>query len=998
MDQNETIRKLHSGRNIDVESVRESLRQDLEAALKGEVRFDRGNRMLYVTDASNYRMEPIGVVIPQNENDIIKTVEIARKYNVPILARGGGTSLAGQCTNIALVMDMSKYYHGVIEVLPEQKLARVLPGTVTDNLNKKTLEYGLRFGPDPATHNHNTIGGMIGNNSCGIHSVLAVKRGKGARTSDNLHSMRILTYDGLIMEVGPTTEEELDKIISEGGRKGEIYASLKSIRDKYAHEIRKRYPHIPRRVSGYNLDEFLPENGFNVARALAGTEGTCITILEATVELVTAPVKRGLMIVGFPDIFDAGHHVPELMKLAPIGLEGMDQELIHFMQQRGLHTEYLSMLPKGKGWLLVEFEGKDKKELDETLKKAKSFIEKKKNVSSVVTFDQDEKEEHMWKIRESGLGATAFVKGRQDSWPGWEDSAVSPDKVGDYLKDLRDLFNKYGYHPSLYGHFGQGCVHCRVGFDLVTEEGLKNYKSFVEEATTLVKSYGGSYSGEHGDGQARAEFLQKMYGPVIMKAFHEFKYTWDPLNKMNPGRVIDPDSVLANLRLGPEYNPWKGKTYYSYPDDEHEFSRAVLRCVGVGECRKERSGTMCPSYMVTMEEKYCTRGRAHLMFEMTRGSFPGEGWKVESIKEALEYCLSCKGCKAECPVYVDVATYKSEFMAHYYEDTLHPFSEYLFGYIKTFALIGSKIPRISNWILRAPLISTLVKKIAGIAAERDMPRLANETFKKWFFKQNNINNNIYKNINNNINNISKGNAKRVIFWVDTFNNYFHTEVAKAAAEVLKDAGWHIIVSGKNLCCGRPLYDFGMIDTAKKWLREIISEFREEIRMGTPMVGIEPSCVTTFKDELTNLLPGDEDAVRLSKQTYMFSDFMIEKCPDYKLPEIFKKALVHIHCHHKAVIKTDKETELLKKLKLDYRVVDSGCCGMAGPFGFEAKKYDISVKAGERVLLPEVRNAANDEIIIADGFSCKEQIRQLTSRKALHVAEVIRNALKNGSKV
>jgi Fe-S oxidoreductase len=383
--------------------------------------------------------------------------------------------------------------------------------------------------------------------------------------------------------------------------------------------------------------------------------------------------------------------------------------------------------------------------------------------------------------------------------------------------------------------------------------------------------------------------------------------------------------------------------------------------------------------MVTKEEKYCTRGRTHLLFEMTRGSFTENGWKTESIKEALDYCLSCKGCKDECPVSVDVATYKSEFMAHYYKNKLHPLSAYLFGHIKTFAKIGSRMPRFSNWVLTAPVISRFAKSIADLAQERELPHLADVTFKKWFKK---------KGINN------KDSSKRVIFWADTFNNYFHTEVAKAAAEVLTDAGWYLIVPQKDLCCGRPLYDFGMIDTAKNWLQEIIADLRDEIRKGTPMVGIEPSCVTTFRDELINLFPADEDAQRLSRQTYMFSEFIIEKCPDYKLPEIFKKAIVHNHCHHKAVLKTKKEEELLEKLKLDFEVLDSGCCGMAGPFGFEKKKYDISVKAGERVLLPRVREVSEETLVIADGFSCKEQIRQLTSRKALHIAEVIANAIKN----
>jgi FAD/FMN-containing dehydrogenase/Fe-S oxidoreductase len=921
-------------------------------------------------------LEPIGVVIPKSEQDIIETVRIAGKYKAPLLSRGGGTSLAGQCTNVVLVMDMSKYYHGVKEVNAEKKLATVLPGTIPDDINLTTGKQGLIFGPDPATHNHNCIGGMIGNNSCGIHSVLSSKYGYGARMSDNLHSMKIITYDGEIMTVGPTSDEELKTIIEQGGRKGQIYSQLKALRDEYADEIRERFPKIPRRVSGYNLDELLPEKGFNVARALAGTEGTCMTILEATIMLLPEPKTRGLIIIGYPDVFSAGDHVPDIMKLGPIGLEGMDLELVHFMEKRGLQTKYIPDLPKGKGWLFAEFGGDNKKEVDEKLNKVKEFLKGKKDDSEIRAVDYIEEEMHLWKLRESGLGATAFVKGMPDSWPGWEDSAVAPEKVGDYLRDLRALFSKYNYHPSLYGHFGQGCIHCRVDFDLVTEEGLEHFHSFLEEATSLVSAYGGSYSGEHGDGQSRAEFLGKMFGAQIVEAFAKFKRIWDPENKMNPGRIVDPDAVLTNLRLGTEYNPIHEKTYYQYPDDEYQFSRAVLRCVGVGECRKEWNGTMCPSYMVTHEDSWSTRGRAHLLFEMTRGSFPGKGWKIDSIKEALHYCLSCKGCKGECPVNVDMATYKSEFMAHYYHGKIRPLKHLVFGHIKTFANLGSKFPHFSNWLLSAPVIGSFFKGLAGIAKEREMPKLADVNFKKWFFSQKQTN----------------SGSKKVIFWADTFNNYFHVEVAKAAARVLQDAGWQLIVTRKNLCCGRPLYDFGMISTAKKWLMQIIDEFREEIRQGTPLVGLEPSCVATFKEEIISLFPHDQDVMRLSCQTYMFSDFMVEKNPEYKLPEILKKAVVHVHCHHKSVLGINAEKELLSKLKLDFKILDSGCCGMAGPFGFEKEKYDLSVKVADRVLLPAIRES-DDQLIIADGFSCKEQIRQLSHKQALHIAEVIADSLK-----
>ncbi len=981
MDDREIVDMTHSDKNLHHEVKMPALQRELENKIKGEVRFSAGDRALYATDGSNYRMEPIGVVIPLDREDVINTVRIVSKHKAPLLCRGGGTSLAGQCTNRAVVMDMSKYYRGIIGIDAENALVRVLPGTVLDDIRNETEKQGLTFGPDPSTHTHCAIGGMIGNNSCGIHSVLSSKYKKGARVSDNLKELEVMTYDGEIFRVGETPEEELEKIIAGGGRKGEIYASLKAIRDEYAGEIRKQFPQIPRRVSGYNLDDLLPEKGFNVARALTGTEGTCVIILEATLELVPHPAKSGLLVLGYKDVYEAGYAVPEIMKFGPIGLEGIDNKLINFMHIRHMREENLKMLPKGEGWLIVEFGADTKEEVDKKLEEViKSIKDQKDDPPAFMTYDSESVEEKIWKVRESGLGATAFVQGKDDAWPGWEDSAVAPDKVGDYLHDLRDLFHEFGYEAALYGHFGQGCIHCRINFDLVSEKGLKTYYEFVMKATDLVKKYGGSFSGEHGDGQSRGEFLEKMFGPQIMKAFLKFKHTWDPGNKMNPGKVVDANPVLADLRLGTEYNPWEGETYYKYPEDEGRFSRAVLRCVGVGKCRREEGGTMCPSYMVTREEMHSTRGRARLLFELTTGKTIRDRWKDKTVKESLDLCLSCKGCKGDCPVRVDMATYKSEFLAHYYKGRLRPVHAYVFGLIAVWARIGSRMPQLANWAMHAPVISGIMKKMTGIAMQRDMPPFAEETFKHWFFHE----------IKNN-----PPSEKRVIFWADTFNNYFHTEVAKSAVRVLIDAGWHVIVPKVNLCCGRPLYDYGMLNTAKKWLREILDNLREEIRNGTAMVGVEPSCMATFRDELINLFPKDEDAKRLSRQSFLFSEFFEKIDPEYKLPEITQKAIVHGHCQHKAIFSMNSEEKMLKRMKIDYKLLDSGCCGMAGAFGFEKEKYDISVKVGERVLLPEVRNS-NGEMIIANGFSCKEQIRQLTPKKALHIAQVIDEALQNGN--
>ncbi len=566
------------------------LTQELQHKIKGEVRFDDGSRALYATDSSNYRQIPMGVVFPVSEEDITETVNLCQKYNAPLLTRGGGTSLAGQGCNAAVIMDFSKYYNKVLKVDVENKLVQVQTGIVLDFMRNTTEKSGLTFGPDPATHDHCTIGGMLGNNSCGVHSVMAQNEGYGARTSDNTEKLTILTYDGLKMEVGPTSEVDLEKIIHEGGRKGEIYQKLKDLRDKYANLIRERYPDIPRRVSGYNLDELLPEKGFNVARALVGSEGTCVTILEASMKLLPAPKAKTLLVLGYPDVYQAGGHVMEILKHKPIALEGIDRELIGYMENKGLNTADLTLLPEGNGWLLVEFEGETEEKADERAKEVMEILKKDDNCPTMSLFDDPNQEKKLWEIRESGLGATAFIPGNDDTWPGWEDSAVAPEKVGEYLKDLRKLFHKHGYEASLYGHFGQGCIHCRINFDLVTEKGLEKYKQFTIEATDLVKRYGGSISGEHGDGQSRGELLTQLYGEEIVQAFEEFKSIWDPENRMNPGKIIHNYGQLSNLRLGTDYNPKPGKTHFQYPEDEGSFSRATLRCVGVGKCRGVESG------------------------------------------------------------------------------------------------------------------------------------------------------------------------------------------------------------------------------------------------------------------------------------------------------------------------------------------------------------------------------------------------------------------------
>jgi FAD/FMN-containing dehydrogenase/Fe-S oxidoreductase len=952
----------------------DALAADLRAAITGEVRFDDGTRALYAVDGSNYRQVPIGVVLPKTIEEVIQIVAITRKHNAPLLPRGGGTSLAGQSCNVAVIVDCSKYLNKIIELNPQEKYAWVQPGCVLDNLRNAANQHNLTFGPDPSTHEYCNLGGMIGNNSCGVHSVMA------GRTVDNVLELDILTYDSERMRVGPTSDAEFEQIVRAGGRRGEIYSRLRTLRDQYADLIHQRYPNIPRRVSGYSLDELLPERGFNVAKSLVGAEGTCVMILGAKVRLVDWPKKRTTVVMGYKDVYAAADHVPEVMKSEMLGLEGMDDVLISNMKKKGLHPKSIAMLPEGKGWLLCEFGGETKEESNAKARALIDRLSKQPDPPNMKLFIDEQETLMVWKARESGLGATSQVPGEPEAWEGWEDAAVAPEKLGEYLRLLHQMLAKYGYHCALYGHFGDACVHMRIDFNLVTEAGIKNFRAFMEEAADMVVRLGGSLSGEHGDGQARGELLVKMFGPELMEAFREYKRIWDPAWKMNPGKKIDANPLDENLRLGATYRPAPVKTYFSFVDDHGHYPESTLRCVGVSKCRKEDGGTMCPSYMATREEKHSTRGRARLLFEMLRGDPLEGGWKNEYVKEALDLCLACKACKSECPIQVDMATHKAEFLAHYYEDKQRPRAAYAMGLISRWAKLARVAPWLLNLLGRTPGISNLMKLAGGISQKRRMPAFTRLLFTDWFRRRS-------------LRNIS---YPKVILWPDTFSNNFNPEIAKAAVEVLEHAGYQVTIPDSSVCCGRPLYDFGMLDEARATLLHTLSALRADIAAGTPIIGLEPSCVSVFRDEMTNLLgKNNQDAQKLKAQTYLFSEFLVNKA-DYHPPQLKRKALVHGHCHHKSVLKFDSESELLKRTGLDYHVLDSGCCGMAGSFGFEADKYDVSVKIGERTLLPAIRAAAADTLIITDGFSCYQQIEGMTGRKALHISEVLQMAIQSGT--
>ncbi len=660
------------------------LARDLARQVRGEVHFDAGNRAAYSHDSSNYRQPPIGVVLPRDADDIVAAIGVCREYDAPVLPRGCGTSLAGQSCNVAVVLDASKHMRRIVEIDPERRTATAEPGVVRDQLASECeRRYGLTFAPDTSTHAYATLGGMVGNNSCGTHSVMA------GRTADNTESLEVLTYDGERLRVGLTSDDELERLIAVGGRTGYLYERMRALRDRYGDLVRERYPEIPRRVSGYNLDELLPERGFNVARALVGSEGTLATVLETTLRLVPSPPKRALLVAGYETVFEAGDHVPEILEHGPIGLEGLDDVLAQDMRLLDMHVGDLSLLPRGRGWLLCEFGGETIEEAVDRAEKCRKALAKSKTAPQMEVYDKPGREHRLWDVRESGLGATAYKPGEGDHWEGWEDAAVPPERLGDYLRDFRSLLGRYDYKTSLYGHFGDGCIHCRINFDLKTGDGLRHWRAFLDEAADLVCGYGGSLSGEHGDGQSKAELLERMYGSEIVAAFRELKRLWDPHNRMNPHKVVDPYPIASNLKFGSGYAPAEPRTHFSYAEDGGSFAHAAMRCVGAGKCRDISSGTMCPSYMVTLDERHSTRGRARVLGEMLEGEVITEGFRSDEVAEALDLCLSCKGCKGDCPVDVDMATYKAEFLSRHFKGRLRPRAAYSMGLIMFWARAGA---------------------------------------------------------------------------------------------------------------------------------------------------------------------------------------------------------------------------------------------------------------------------------------------------------------------
>ena len=956
-------------------SAHRELESLLKKSLRGDVRFDLGSRALYATDSSNYRQLPVGVILPRDAADVEAALAACRATGAAVLPRGAGTSLAGQCANVAVVFDFTRWMNKLASIDPAAKLARVEPGIVLDRLREAAELHHLTYGPDPATHSRCTLGGMIGNNSCGVHGLMAGK------VVDNVESLDIVLYDGTRMSVGRTSPAELESLIRSGGRVGQIYADLAKLRDRYSTLIRERFPNIPRRVSGYNLDELLDENGFHVARALVGSEGTCATVVSATLNLTASPPFRVLTVLAFADGFLAADVVPRVLEHAPIGLEGFDGLLVDFMQRKKLSVDDVALLPPGRGFLLVEMGAWDAAEAqsksEALVRAAQTWPE-----APIARIYDSADASRIWNVRDSALGATAFVPGEPERHEGWDDAGIPPAHLGAYLRKLSTLLAEFGLNSPLYGHYGQGCVHMRINFDFHSVEGVRNFRAFIDRAADLVLSFGGSLSGEHGDGQSRAALLPKMFGPELIHAFQEFKAIWDPANRMNPGKLSDAVRVydpIENLRQTPPVpgeSATELETHFVFAADGGSLQRATERCVGVGACLNTKGGVMCPSYRATGEEQHSTRGRARLLWEMLSGALRKEGFRSKAVHQALDLCLSCKACKTECPVAVDITAYKSEFLAQRYKHRPHPLHHYVFGFADLLARLGSIFPALTNFILTGPLTSPLIKRIVGVAQERKMPRLAAKSYR-----------NVHSSSDETANVLR---SQVVILWPDTWNNYYHPQTLIAAEKVLTQAGFRVQIPKSHICCGRALYDFGLLGTARAYLAKVFDRMAAEIDAGLPFIFLEPSCASVFRDEALELFPDDVRAKRMSNQVWLLADWLAAKAPEWvtgRLPGA--QVILHGHCHHKAIFGGPaNEIALLKKAGATVELIDSSCCGMAGPFGFEADKIEVSKAIANLGLLPAVNSAAPATIIVADGFSCREQIDQLSNREGLHFAEVL----------
>lgn len=986
-DRDTTIGRIDSG-------LVRRLRDDVS----GDVRFDTGTRALYTMDASNYRRVPAGVVLPRSADDIVATLDACRAYDVPVVVRGAGTSIAGNATGTGIVLDTSRYLTRIIDIDPDSRTARVEPGVVLADLQAAAAPYGLRFGPDPSTQNRCTIGGMIGNNACGSHSVA------WGTTADNVEELDIVQYDGTRRTVG-----RIDALHDAGLRD-----TLTTLVEDNLTLIRERFFPLPRRVSGYSLDWLLPERGGQLARALTGSEGTCVAVTGATLRLVPVPAAAVLLVLGYPDDVTAADAVPTVLECGPLTVEGMDRRLLELARTR------VPDLPAGGAWLFVEIGGDSASDAaDRAHAVARTLGHRHYSV-----LRDPAAQRAAWRVREDGAGLATRLPDGSEAWPGWEDATVPPAVLGTYLREFRTLMSRYGLHGLTYGHFGEGCVHVRIDFDLTSRLGVTAFREFILEASELVTGHGGSPSGEHGDGLARSELLARMYGAEGVRLFERFKAIWDPGGKMNPGMIVRPSRVDESLRFdalaaGPRRNPDSGAgpgageprtVVLGYENDRGSLRQAARRCVGVGKCVTRTGGVMCPSYRVTRDERHSTRGRAHLLFEMLSGDLVPGGWRSTHVRDALDLCLACKGCARDCPVSVDMATYKAEFLHHHYLGRSRPASHYSMGWLPLWMLLMSTVPGAPgafNAAARGRILGSLLKQVGGIASKRRLPEVTGEPFTRWFARW----------VRSAAATAPRRSWRRrrtrrrgrsaapgrgtVVLWPDTFTNYFSPGVGRAAVAVLEAAGHRVVIPPAPVCCGLTWFTTGQLTVARTVASRTLEVLRPALEAGLPIVGLEPSCTAFFRSDLTELLPGDERARRLASSIRTFAETLTR---DGALAEVFAgtgappstSAIAQVHCHQYAVLGFDADRAAAAAAGIDVEVPDTGCCGLAGDFGFARGHYDVSVACAERVLLPAIDAASPTTLVLADGFSCRTQIEELSGRRARHLAEALHERLPTGS--
>ncbi|WP_385621834.1 FAD-binding and (Fe-S)-binding domain-containing protein [Streptomyces sp. P8-A8] len=946
---------------------RAELAQALRTAVRGEVDLGATARALTTMDASNYRRVPIGVVTPRDADDVAAALAVCRAHGVPVVPRGGGTSIAGQATGTGIVLDLTRHLRKIVELDPVARTAVVQPGVILDELRTAAAPHGLTFGPDPSTHSRCTLGGMIGNNSCGAHSVA------WGTTADNTHALTVTRYGGDTLRLARGTVPEA--LTGLPGLPELIRANLAL--------LRTRFPELPRRISGYALDALLPERGTDLARAFCGSEGTLGVVTEATVRLVEAPAARALAVLGYADEAAAAEAAPGLLPHHPLTVEGMAADLVRAP----------AGLPRGGAWLFAETGGATPAEARahaERILRAADALD-----DTVVTDPAGQRA--LWRIREDAAGTATRMPDGTEAWPGWEDCAVPPGRLGPYLRDFRALLAEHGLRGTPYGHFGDGCIHVRIDFDLLSPPGVARFRRFSEELADLVVAHGGSLSGEHGDGQARAELLPRMYGDELVALFARFKDIWDPDGGMNPGILARPARLDENLRF--EVLPKRPvDVEFGYPHDGGDFSAAVRRCVGVAKCRTAEpagTGVMCPSFRATGEEAHSTRGRARLLHEMLAGDAGDaggagdtgdtagvitDGWRSTEVRDALDLCLSCKGCRTDCPVGVDMATYKAEFLHHHYRRRLRPASHYTMGRLPTWLRLASRFAPALNALARVRLLAALAKRLAGIAPEREIPVLARETFTRWLNRRWGKGTFIFSN------------DEVAMVWPDTFTEHLSPEVGRAAVRVLEAAGRHSIPAGRGLCCGLTYVSTGQLGKARKVMRRTLDRLGGTL--GTPLVVLEPSCAATLRTDLPELLHDDPRAAELASSVRTLAQYLEEYAPDWQPPRLDRPVTGQTHCHQHAVLGDAAERRLRERAGLTGEL-SGGCCGLAGNFGFERGHWDVSVACAEESLLPSVRAAEPGTDVLADGFSCRTQLEQLGGVRARHLVEVLAEGLGEG---